>query len=116
MSFTFNQPIFKTIFHVLKIAAAWQKHFFATLHESPEADWRFRVFRQNVEKIRYMQCKGLLQETQVIDDLSVLCLRGDLGIGTVSHQFVHCALDCVAQSLIAGAERDAVLLKAQILI
>ena len=63
--------------------------------------------------IEFLSCL-LVQVGQVVDDVGIL--RSDLRIGPVFDQLLHRTLNGVAQLLIAGAEGNAVLLGAQLLV
>ena len=63
--------------------------------------------------MEFLSCL-LVQVGQVVDDVGIL--RSDLRVSAVVNQLLHRTLDGVAQLLIAGAEGNAVLLGAQLLV
>ena len=58
----------------------------------------------------------LVQEEEVVDDVGILFLFGDLGIGAVLNQSLYCLVNSLAELSIAGTESNAVLLGAEVLV
>ena len=57
-----------------------------------------------------------VEEEQVVDDVRIFGLGGDLRVGAAVHEPFHGRLDLRAELRVRGAEGDAVLLGAELLV